>query len=181
MNDDRQERRGWTTRLTRLLGGVAGGEPNDVMPETRSAEAAVAAVVARLHRLSQSEKAELAGSWVEQSPSGRQEAWANAKRVVSERGRSPVLDRARADITAWAGLDARDFTGIDGLLGRPSPEVEDRRLAALAAIDATVGLLAAGELSEAERAVLCGPWEQSVDRLNLPSSDPTPAARGPEL
>jgi hypothetical protein len=150
---------------------VAGGEPDQLSSETRTGEAAVAALVVRLRTLSEHEKAELAASWDEHSATARQEAWSRAKPVITQRGGSALLDRARADIAAWARLDRRDFSGIDGLLGRPSPEVDDRRLAALATIDAAAGLLAAGELSEIDRAALCGPWEQVVGSLYLTPRD----------
>ena len=166
MNDEPS--RGWAGRLTRLLGGIVGGEPNRLSAETRTAEVAIASLVAALHQLSEQQKGELAGRWHDQSAAARREAWTHGKRVISQRGSSAILDRARADITAWAGLDSRDFSGIDGLLGRPSPEVDDRRVAALAAIDATVGILAADDLDPTHREALCAPWEKTVGPLGLP-------------
>ncbi len=68
--------------------------------------------------------------------------------------------RPREEIALWSGARPNDYTGVEGLMGRPTPELNERRVAGLAALDAVVALLAEGKLAREEHDALYGPWQR---------------------
>jgi len=149
--------RGWAARFTSLVAGALGGEPKDM---SRSSSHVIDHIVATLHRLDERQLEALATEWHRESADARSRGWLHAKQVIGEKRVTDALARAREDIALWSGARPNDYTGVEGLMGRPTPELNERRVAGLAALDAVVALLAEGELATEEHDALYGPWQR---------------------
>jgi hypothetical protein len=144
-------------RLTRLLAGMLGGEPNYLSRPDRRDE--LDALIARTATLTDDDLALLTEGWEREDPELRRQVWTKARSVIERSGYSDVLEDFRHELGAWALARGSDFHGIEGLLGKAGAPASGRQAAAPAIIDKAAALLASDHLDEAERSVLARPWD----------------------
>ena len=129
---------------------------------------AVEDVLDTLDGLDEADMLALKALWDDQSGAMRERAWRHAKSIIERRGLDDSLYWAREAVAAWAGAARTDFSGIEGLLGRPGTQVCGRQVAVPAVLDAVAAILARDELSADEEATLSTPWAEVTGRLRRP-------------
>ena len=150
-------RRTLTQRLTRVVGALLGGEPND-SPSPYQNEA-IEALIGRVWSLRDDDLQLLGEAWDREDSALRRHAWEKARDVIADRKHDATLDYVRREVAAWALARRSDFRGVEGVLGGAGAPAGGRQAAAPAIVDKAVAILAGDRLDEAERGVLDRPWD----------------------
>ena len=142
-------------RLTRLFGGIFGGEPNYL----RIRHPDLDSFMGTMSSLGDDDAQVLAELWDREDADARQVAWANARKAIEEAGHVEALDEFRAAVGAWAQSRPGDFQGIQGFLGSSGAPASGRQAAAPAIIDKAAAILGRHAMTEVDYLVLARPWD----------------------